>query len=213
MSCGGDLYVVPGADPCAGGGGGGGVTSLQGITGAVNLTSTAGTVQYSVAGNNLNIDAPLFIGQYYRTSGEVLVSGVDTITFQAEQTWNNNPGYITWNTVGGQGNSFTVVQPGVYQVEFALSINANGCTWSAGRSANISVLRGTNQSLLQQNVNPLSGIGYSIQIVGTLRLNVGDVITCSHNGVNITGPGVIAVGLQNTFDYNTTFTWTYLKNI
>jgi len=210
MSCPGDLYVVPGANPC--GSGGGGVTSLQGITGAVNLTSTDGTVQFSVGGNNLNIDAPLFIGQYYRSSGEVLASGVDTITFTNAQTWTNNPGYITWTTAGGQGGSFTVVQPGVYQVEFALTILGAAATWTGARSANISILRGTNQSLLQQNVNPLSGTGYAIQIVGTLRLNAGDVITCVHNGTNTSGL-VTAQGLANIFDYNTTFTWTYLKNI
>ena len=210
MSCVGDNYIVPGADPCNQGGGG--VTSLQGITGAVNLTSTAGTVQYSVGGNNLNIDTPLFIGQYYRGSGEVLASGVDTITFELAQTWTNNPGYITWTTAGGQGGNFTVVQPGVYQVEFALTILGAAATWSGQRSANISVLRGTNQSILQQNVTPLSGQGYAIQVVGTLRLNAGDVITCVHNGTNTTGL-VTAQGLTNTFDYNTTFTWTFLKSI
>lgn len=209
MSCPGDNYVVPGANPC---GGGGGVTSLQGITGAVNLTSTGGSVQYGVVGNNLNIDTPLFIGQYYRSSGEVLSSGVDTITFTNDQTWNNNPGYITWTTAGGQGGNFTVVQAGVYQVEFALTILGAAATWTGQRAGSINILRGTNQSILQQNQTPLSGQGYAIQVVGTLRLNAGDVITCVHSGTNTSGL-VTAQGLANTFDYNTTFTWTFLKSI
>jgi len=211
MSCAGDLYVVPGADPCSGGGGAG-VASLQGLTGALNLTSTDGSVQYSTGGTNLNISAPLFIGQYYRATGEVLGSGTDQITFELAQTWNNTNGYITWTVAGGQGGNFTVVQAGIYQVEFALTILGSAATWNGGRSASIAVLRGTNQSLLVQTVNPISGQGYVIQIVGTLRLNAGDVITCVHGGTNLTGQ-VTAAGLTNTFDYNTTFTWTFLKNI
>jgi hypothetical protein len=208
MSCPGDLYVVPGAAPCSGGGGAG-VTSLQGITGAVNLTSTDNSVQYSVGGQNLNISAPLYIGQYWRVGAEVLGSGTDQITFTDAQTWNNTNGYITASL---PSQNFTVVQAGIYQVEFALTIGANGATWNGGRSASISVLRGTNQSLLVQNLTPISGQSYFFQIVGTLRLNAGDVITCTHGGTNLTG-NVVAVGLQNTFDYNTTFTWTFLKNI
>jgi hypothetical protein len=207
MSCPGDLYVVPGANPCAGGGGG--VASLQGITGAVNLTSTDSSVQFTVGGQNLNISAPLFIGQYYRVGAESLGSGVDTITFTNAQTWNNDNGYITASL---PSQTFTVVQAGIYQVEFAVTIAGNSATWSGSRSASIHVTRGTNQSLLQQTVNPISGQSYFLQIVGTLRLNAGDVITCVHNGTNSSG-NVLAVGLQNTFDYNTTFTWTFLKNL
>jgi len=209
MSCPGDNYVVPGANPCAGGGGGAGVASLQGITGAVNLTSTDSSVQFTVGGQNLNISAPLFIGQYWRVGSEVLASGTDTITFTDAQTWNNTNGYIT-ATLPSQ--NFTVVQAGIYQVEFAVTIAANAATWSSGRSASIHITRGSNQSILQQTVNPISGQSYYLQIVGTLRLNAGDVISCVHNGTNTAG-NVAAVGLQNTFDYNTTFTWTFLKNI
>jgi len=207
MSCPGDLYVVPGAAPCAGGGGG--VASLQGITGAINLTSTDSSVQFTVGGQNLNIAAPLFIGQYWRVGAESLGFPSDNITFTDAQTWNNTNGYITASL---PSQSFTVVQAGIYQVEFALTIAGNNATWNGSRSASIHVTRGTNQSLLQQSVNPLSGNSYYIQVVGTLRLNAGDVITCVHNGNNLTG-NVLAVGLQNTFDYNTTFTWTFLKNI
>lgn len=207
MSCPGDLYVVPGANPCAGGGGG--VASLQGITGAVNLASTDGSVQFTVVGQNLDISAPLYIGQYYRTANEVLSSGSDNITFQAAQNWNNDNGYITINL---PAQTFNVVQPGLYQVEFALTVAGNGATWTAGRSAAIAVLRGTNQSLLQQTITPPSGNGYTAQVVGTLRLIAGDIITCVHNGNNTSG-SVSATGLANVFDYNTTFTWTFLKNI
>jgi len=207
MSCPGDLYVVPGANPC--GGGGGGVASLQGITGAINLTSTDSSVQYAVGGQNLDISAPLFIGQYWRVGAESLGSGVDTITFTDAQTWNNDNGYITANL---PSQTFTVVQAGIYQVEFAVTIAGNGATWTGSRSASISITRGSTQSLLQQTVNPISGQSYFMQIVGTLRLNKDDVISCVHNGTNSAG-NVLAVGLQNTFDYNTTFTWTFLKNI
>jgi hypothetical protein len=207
MSCPGDLYVVPGAAPCSGGGAG--VASLQGITGAVNLTSTDSSVEFLVGGQNLNLSAPFYVGQYYRTASETLSSGADNITFQAAQTWNNDNGYITINL---PAQTFTVVQAGLYQIEFSISIAPNGATWAGGRYAAVAVLRGTNQSLLQQNGNPVSGNAYAMQVVGTLRLNAGDIINCVHNGNNTAGQ-VQARGLENGFDYNTTFTWTFLKNI
>jgi hypothetical protein len=57
MSCPGDLYVVPGAAPCAGGGGGGGgVTTLQSLTGEINFQSTGDTITVTTVGNNINLE-------------------------------------------------------------------------------------------------------------------------------------------------------------
>jgi hypothetical protein len=207
MSCVGDNYIVPGADPCNQGGGG--VTSIQALTGDVLVTSNDSSIIVNTITGGLNLEQQLFIGQYYRTANEVLSSGSDNITFQAAQSWNNDNGYITINL---PAQTFNVVQAGLYQVEFALTVAGNGATWTAGRSAAIAVLRGTNQSLLQQTITPPSGNGYTAQVVGTLRLNAGDIITCVHNGNNTSG-SVSATGLANTFDYNTTFTWTFLKSI
>jgi hypothetical protein len=54
MSCPGDLYVVPGANPCAGGGGGGaGVTSLQGLSGVLTLSSNNASININ---NNTQTD-------------------------------------------------------------------------------------------------------------------------------------------------------------
>lgn len=57
MSCPGDLYVVPGAAPCAGGGGGGGggVTTLEGLSGAIDLSSQSGTIIISTEGNTIDL--------------------------------------------------------------------------------------------------------------------------------------------------------------
>jgi len=57
MSCPGDLYVVPGAAPCAGGGGGGGVTTLNSLTGGINLTSVSGSLIIAPLGNDIDFTA------------------------------------------------------------------------------------------------------------------------------------------------------------
>jgi hypothetical protein len=53
MSCPGDLYVVPGANPCAGGGGGAGVATVNGLSGTVDLTSLDGTINITTLGQNV----------------------------------------------------------------------------------------------------------------------------------------------------------------
>jgi hypothetical protein len=54
MSCPGDLYVVPGAAPCAGGGG---VTTLNSLTGGINLTSVSGSIIIAPLGNDIDFTA------------------------------------------------------------------------------------------------------------------------------------------------------------
>jgi len=209
MSCPGDLYVVPGANTCGGGGGGSGVTSLQGITGAVNLTSTDSSIQYSIGGNNLNIEKSLFIAQYYKSTSQILASGSIAITYDSTQTWNNPNGFITHN---GFGADFVVVRTGIYQVEFALTVTANSTNWNTVRTASINIVRGAiNNAVLSQGSHPPTNTDYTQQVVGTLYLLAGDIVRCVHTGVNQNGNGVAAIVLLNTFDYNTTFTWTLLK--
>lgn len=61
MSCPGDNYIVPGANPCAGGGGGGaaGVESLNAQTGIVNIVPSNGTIVLTQGGGQIGIEAVL----------------------------------------------------------------------------------------------------------------------------------------------------------
>jgi len=70
MSCPGDLYVVPGAAPCAGGGGGGGAVTSIIAGGGITLDPTSGlgdvtvnaAVTSIVAGTGITIDPPTGVG-------------------------------------------------------------------------------------------------------------------------------------------------------
>lgn len=209
MSCGGDLYVVPGADPCAGGGGGGGVASIEGLTGAVAVTSNDDSIIVNTITGGLNLEKSLFIAQYYKSTSQILASGSFSITFDVTQTWNNPNGFITHNGISAD---FVVVREGVYQVEFALTVTANSTNWNTVRTASINIVRGAvNNAVLSQGSHPPSNTDYTLQVVGTLYLLPGDIVRCVHTGVNQSGAGVAVRGLLNTFDYNTTFTWTLLK--
>jgi hypothetical protein len=59
MSCGGDNFVVPGANPCNNGGGGGtaGVTTLNGFEGAVNITAGNPSIGVSNEGGAIVLTA------------------------------------------------------------------------------------------------------------------------------------------------------------
>lgn len=149
----------------------------------------------------------LFIGQYYKSVNQITGSGSIAVTFDREQSWNNTGGYITHNSGSAD---FVVVQSGLYQVEFALTVAGNGATWTAGKTGSINIVRGVNNALLAQSANPLTNTAYTIQVAGTLYLLAGDIIRCVNNGVTTAG-SVSVSGIANTFDFNTTFTWTFIR--
>jgi hypothetical protein len=149
----------------------------------------------------------LFIAQYYKSANQSKSTATTPVSFDLTQSWNNTGGYIIH--VPGSSN-FTVVQSGLYQVEFALTVFGNSATWNAGKSAAINVNRGGTQALLSTTITPPSGNGYSAQVVGTLYLQAGDILQCNLNGTLLTGSVLIA-GVANVFDYNTTFTWTFIR--
>jgi hypothetical protein len=148
----------------------------------------------------------LFIGQYYKSTNQTAGSGSVNITFDRSQPWNNG-NYIT--QVTGSTTQFVVNQEGLYQLEFALNVFGNSATWTAGKSANINIVRGSTQSLLSSTITPPSTNGYAAQVTGTLYLQKGDIIQCNNNGV-LTAGSVLIAGLANLFDFNTTFTWTFI---
>ena len=232
--CGQANYVVPGANACAGGEGAAGVNSLNTLSGdltisnsddSLNINASGSSIDVTsngilslAAGNNITIKDSgdvrhltissypyINIGQYYKSVAQVVGSGSTAITFDVAQSWNTND-YIT-HTEGT--STFNVVTAGLYQLEFALTVAGNGATWTASKSASINILRVSNSALLQQSLYVPSGNGYAAQVVGTLFLEAGDVVSCVNNGA-LTSGNVSVTGLQNTFDLNTTFTWTYI---
>jgi hypothetical protein len=162
---------------------------------------------YVVPGANPCAPSDLFIGSYYKSVNQTGISGTTNVTFDLTQSWNNTGGYIT-HTNGSA--DFTVVKPGLYQVEFALLVTGNSATWSTQKQASINIVRGINNAILQQSTTVPSGNGYGIQVTGTLYLLSGDVVRCLNVG-SLTSGNVLINGLQNVFDYNTTFTWTFLR--
>jgi hypothetical protein len=183
MSCPGDLYVVPGAAPCAGGGGGGaGVTTLNSLTGGINLTSVSGSLIIAPLGNNIDFTAG-GVTTLNTTSGNVnLISSDASVTITPSGTdvdLTVLPGGVT-SIVAGTG---VIIDPpsGVG----AVTINAN---LSAG-----SVVSNTQ------------AVGIPITITATTLGSAQSLssITIRTTGVsNIVIVGNLVVSNQNTPTYD-----------
>ena len=149
----------------------------------------------------------LYIAQYYKSTNQNGASGTTNITFDLTQPWNNIGGYVSH--IDGS-TDFTINKSGLYQVEFALLVFGNGATWVSQKQASINIVRGINNAILQQSTTVPSNNGYGIQVTGTLYLVAGDIIRCLNVG-GLTSGNVSIQGLANTFDFNTTFTWTFIN--
>ena len=182
MSCPGDNYVVPGANPCA------------------------------------NTVSPVYQATYYKSANQTLngpnAPGNTDITFDLTGAWNNTGGYIT-HTNGT--TAFTVVQAGLYQLEFNANIKGTGVAWTGSKQVNIDITRTgiAEQAVIQQSATQNSGTDYGQCVSATFRLNVGDVINLRIFNIwtGFTPPGTApsAVGLSSTFDLNTFFTWRFIS--
>lgn len=149
---------------------------------------------------------------YYKSANQNLVTGATDITFDEEGAWNNDNGYITHT--GGSAD-FTVVQGGLYQLEFNTTISANGATWltTANKFISIDITRSptAEQAIIGQSAFMASGTNYAQSVCSTFNLEVGDVINC--RVVNdFTGGPARALGIANTIDLNTFFTWRYVSS-
>ena len=69
----------------------------------------------------------IFTATYYKSANQNLSNADTDITFDLTANWNNDGEYIT-HTNGT--TNFTVNKAGLYQLEFNISINANGATWN-----------------------------------------------------------------------------------
>ena len=199
---------------------GAGVSSLVGGTGALTMSiPTGGTV--ALVGNDvaLSIAYPInavYQATYYKTTVQNLTSGNTDVSFDGEGSWNNPNGYIT-HTNGT--TDFTVVQTGLYQMEFYVVVLVNNGAWtnvplsSANKTCNIDITRPTipEQGILT-NTSLQGSQNYGQSVSGSVYLLAGDVINMRVGNI-YTGGTPTPPQLQcliNTFDLNTFFAWTYI---
>jgi hypothetical protein len=216
----GDITGVTAGTGLSGGGSTGvvtlnnaGVLSLEALTGALTLSSPNGT--YTTAGNDIQLAInfpPVYQATYYKTANQNLTSGNTDITFDAVGGWNNDGGYITHisNTT-----DFTVVQKGLYQLEFAFLCLQNSATWTTttNKVVAIDITRSPIAELAVIAQSSLQAVGgYNQTLNTTFYLNAGDVINCRVSNTFTLGPPQ-ASGVTNTFDLNTFFQWTYISDV
>jgi hypothetical protein len=157
-------------------------------------------------------DSPSSVYQatYYKSAVQNLTSGNTDLTFDEEGSWNNANGYITHT--GGTAD-FTVVQAGLYQLECFAGVLANGGTWTGttNKSITIDITRApaAEAAIISQAAVIASGSNYNQTVCSTFNLEVGDVINCRLNNIFAGGPPQ-ALGVQNTIDLNTWFTWRFV---
>lgn len=153
--------------------------------------------------------SPLYHAAYYKSSNQDLISGSTDITFDQNATWSNIGGLIT--QVSG-GTDFTVVTPGVYQLEWNASVMINGATWNTGTSKIISIdiNRGAEgEKIITGQSAVVSQIDYTQSVSSTIELKAGDIINLRVQQNHATAtPYVAAV---NGSDLNTWFYWRYLS--
>lgn len=147
---------------------------------------------------------------YYKSALQNLTSGATDLTFNEEAAWNNDNGYITHT--GGTA-AFTVVQAGLYQLEFNATIIANGSTWTnLLKQISVDITRAPTPEFvtIAQNGSMPSNTNYGQSLCSTFNLEAGDVINCRVSNTYATGTPY-AQGVTNTIDLNTWFTWRYVS--
>ena len=211
---------VAGVDGSTGSTGATGVSGNDGATGATGVAGAAGSdgatgatgIGATGATGPAGTTAPLYQATYYKSANQNLTNGNTDITFDQDAAWNNDNGLIT-HTAGS--TDFVVVQAGLYQLEFNLSVNANAATWNVNNSkvVSIDITRSPNaeQVVIGQTAVTASTQSYNQSVVSTFKLEVGDVINLRHYG-NFATATPFAQGVQNTIDLNTWFSWRLLAS-
>jgi hypothetical protein len=148
---------------------------------------------------------------YYKSAGQNMTSGANDVTFDLSGAWNNPDGYIT-HTDGT--TDFTVVQAGLYQLEFNATIVANGATWGTGsnKTINIDITRSPNgeHAIIANAALTSSANNYSQCVSGTYYLQAGDIINLRVFNTFATAVPEIQ-HVTNTFDLGTFFTWRFIS--
>lgn len=192
-----------------------GATGIQGATGLTGATGPKGDPGGATGATGpsgpAGITSPLYQATYYKSENQTLTNGSTDITFDQYASWNNENGLITHSS--GSAN-FVVVQGGLYQLEFNLSVNANGATWNVNTNkvVSIDITRSPNseQVVIAQTSVVAASQNFTQNVVSTFNLVAGDVINLRHFG-NFATATPFVQGVQNTFDLNTWFSWRLLN--
>ena len=215
MSCGAN-YIVPGADPCGGGGGLIGVTSINNLTGDLQMGSSDGTILVTAtvdAGLDIIAGDP-FIGQFFMSDNIALPSGLTPITWDLSAPLNNVSGYVSNPDING---SFTVQKPGAYQIDFTIVVNGNAAAWPEYmRTAYITVNRSGSAGYYTQTQYAPPGLNHTISVSAVIALAAGDTFRAYYEGTNTVGTPV-AVPFQGTIvgdaGIGTNICWRFIKPI
>jgi len=177
--------------------------------GAVSDIGTDPTVQPSLVW--FPFPSPVYQATYYKSAPQNLTSGDTEISFNLTGPWNNTGGYIT-HTDGT--TAFTVVKRGLYQLEFNAFIFASAATWGTGANKTIAIditrSPTVEQAVVSQSFLTASAVNYSQLVSTTFYLIEGDVINLRVSGFFSGGPPT-ALGVVNTIDLNTFFTWRFIS--
>jgi hypothetical protein len=182
------------------------IASVGTNTLAITGVSTINGLPYPPSGGSV------YQATYYKSAAQTLTSGNTDVTFDLTGSWNNTGGYIT-HTNGT--TDFTVVQTGLYQLEFNATVLANGAVYAttANRSVGIDITRSptAEQSVIINSALQATAQNYVMSVGSSYYLIAGDVINLRVGNTFTGGPPTL-LQLQNTFDLNTFFTWTYVSS-
>ena len=193
-----------------------GVASLNSQTGVVDIVSSNASITVTPGTGVVNIETtPVYQATYYNTTAQNLASGNTDISFDSVGAWNNTGGYITH--VSGT-TDFTVVQAGLYQLEFNAIVLVNNGVWTTAtnKTINIDITRSLTAELaiITSSAVTAAALNYGQSVSGTYYLEAGDVINLrlgnTYTGGTPTPPQ--ASGISNTFDLNTFFTWSFISS-
>jgi hypothetical protein len=172
--------------------------------------STINGTPYSPGGGG-----SVYQATYYKSANQTLngpnAPGNTDITFDLTSPHNNTGGYITH--VDGT-TVFTVVQTGLYFLEFNANIQGTGVAWTGSKQVNIDITRSpiAEQAVIQQSATQNSGTDYGQSVSATFYLVAGDVINLRIFNIYTSLTQPLARGVSSTFDLNTFFSWRYISS-
>jgi len=139
-------------------------------------------------------------------------AGTTDITFNTLAPWNNDGGFIT-HVPGSK--DFTVDTPGLYQLEWNVSVLANGSNWTNTlKQISVDITRtGSPEAItIAQNTTIPSGNNYGQSLSATFSLEAGDVINCRIVNIWLGTPNIAQAIGGSGIDLNTWFTWRFIPS-